>query len=75
MSTALIYNPEQFVMRVERFAAEHRLCSKFRNPAQARAVVRWAREMRKLDAAPREIKLGAVAEIVRQRRPGSWVRA
>jgi hypothetical protein len=74
MSTVAIYNPEQYCMQVERFAAEHRLCSKFKNPAQARAVVRWAKEMKKLDAPPRFVRHSILDEILRQRRPGSWVR-
>jgi hypothetical protein len=74
MRTRTIFNPEAFVTLVERFAAEHKLCSRFRNPAQARAVVRWAREMRKLDAPPRFVRHSILDEILAQRRPGSWVR-
>ena len=75
MSTALIYNPEAFCIQVEKFAAEHRLCSKFKNPAQARAVVRWAREMKKLDAPPRFVRHSILDDDSRgSGRPGSWVR-
>jgi hypothetical protein len=74
MDTRTIFNPEAFVMLVERFDAEHRLCKKFKNPVQARAVVRWAREMKKLDAPPRFVRHSILDEILRQRRPGSWVR-
>jgi hypothetical protein len=74
MSTASIYDPEAYCMQVERFAAEHRLCPKFKTPAQARAVVRWAKEMKKLDAPPRFVRHSVVTEILASKRPGSWMR-
>jgi hypothetical protein len=43
--TRLIFNPEAMVATVERFALAHGKCASFKNPAKARAALRWTRMM------------------------------
>lgn len=49
MYTRQIFNPEQFVQAVERFAQEHGRCELFKNPRKARAALMYGRLTSLLD--------------------------
>lgn len=50
MRTALIFNPERYVMAVERFSQEHKDCEKFKNMMKAKAVLMLRRLTALMDA-------------------------